>query len=178
MNDRTASTTPLPAPEDDDLIVFGDGPAPPAFSPPPEPADPDGTTPREMGPAQSFAVTSGEENSAPGTPRCFYQYEESGQCPYQPIHKCARCGGLICLEHTKELTSPSTNPRFAQFEGYYCPSCYDEVVREYNAEVDAYNQELEQEKKSEQRKQAVGVTLGVLGGACACLGSICDDSLT
>jgi hypothetical protein len=128
-----------------------------------------------MGFTQSSAVTPEGQNGARETPRCFYQDEESEQCPYPPIHKCARCGGLICLEHTEELTTTSTDPRFTQFEGYYCPSCYDEVVREYNAEVGAYNRELEQAKRAKQTEDVVCGTLGALGGACSCLSSLCDS---
>jgi hypothetical protein len=86
-------------------------------------------------------------------PRCSQVGDDGQLCRYEPVHKCQRCGKLICLIHSSEFKSPNSGPDWVKYNGIFCPSC-----------VQISGQEHDQLAKSK----------NIQNGACTASSCACD----
>lgn len=96
----------------------------------------------------------------------MYDYPKCSQnvdgipCKLQPINKCEKCGGLICIEHSNIYRSPNSGADYAVFNGIYCDKCYNFISQKHDEKVERDNAKI----KGNQ----------IASGACDCMNCGCQ----
>lgn len=102
-------------------------------------------------------------------PRCS-QIRNGQPCGYEPIHKCQGCGALICIDHAHAFKSPNTGVEWRQFDGIYCPSCFEAVGA-------AHDQQAEEANKTLRRQHTTQTACNFAQCGCDCLDSLCKEAM-
>lgn len=100
-------------------------------------------------------------------PRCSQTRSDGLSCQYEPKYKCSRCQNLICIEHAQEFRTPNAGWQ-QQYDGFYCPSCFQAVLQEHDQRAEAANVKMKREKN-------VQSACDFTKCACDCTDSFCKS---